>query len=236
MFASASLGRERRPGFEFIPRHRHGCGYLALVLDGGYEEAGDRGRRRVGPGDVILHGRFEAHLDRFAGSGAEILNLALPDEVEPASPFARICDPDAVVRLAERDPEAAAALLLAGLEPVAPESIDWPDALAAHLIRDPSLRLGDWAHATKLADATVSRGFRQIYGLSPCAFRAQARGRLAWRAILTSETPLPEMAVELGFSDQAHMTRTVRAITGQPPGYWRRASSNGFKTGARAAA
>jgi AraC-like DNA-binding protein len=38
---------------------------------------------------------------------------------------------------------------------------------------------------------------------------------------VTARQALTDLAYELGFADQAHMTRTVRAITGQPPRAWR---------------
>jgi quercetin dioxygenase-like cupin family protein len=37
-----------------IPRHYHWLPYAAVVLSGGYEEAGDGGRRHVRPGDVLI--------------------------------------------------------------------------------------------------------------------------------------------------------------------------------------
>jgi len=39
---------------------------------------------------------------------------------------------------------------------------------------------------------------------------------------------LAEIAAVAGFADQSHMTRAVRALTGQTPGDWLR--SNRFKT------
>ena len=49
----------------FMDRHVHKRAYAALVLSGGYEEAGDSGRHRVQAGNVVLHEAFEAHLDRI---------------------------------------------------------------------------------------------------------------------------------------------------------------------------
>lgn len=57
--------------------------YLALVLSGGYEEAGGRGLYRVKAGDEMMHGGFEAHLNRYAATGSGVLNLPLPAWVEP---------------------------------------------------------------------------------------------------------------------------------------------------------
>ena len=89
------------------------------------------------------------------------------------------------------------------------------------LLTEAWMRIGDWAREHGLADATVSRGFSQVYGVSPSAFRAEVRGRLAWRRIVDAGQALTELAYELGFADQAHMTRAVRAITGKPPRAWR---------------
>jgi AraC-like DNA-binding protein len=220
-FASVTLGFEQRPAWEVIPRHRHRGAYLSLVLGGSYEETGDRGRIRVRPGDMLIHGAFDSHLNRFPAAGARILNLTLPDDIEPITGFARSPNTDIAIRLAERDPRAAAELLVASAEPERAHAGDWPDLLADALAADPSLRIGNWASDHGLADATVSRGFQQVYGVSPSAFRAQVRGRLAWRRIVEADQALTELAYELGFADQAHMTRTVRTITGQPPRAWR---------------
>ena len=74
--ASAIPGYEKRPRWLEMPRHRHDHGYLSLVLSGGYEETGDRGRFRLEPDDILVHGAFDTHLNRFAGREAEILNLS----------------------------------------------------------------------------------------------------------------------------------------------------------------
>jgi AraC-like DNA-binding protein len=222
-FASVALGFEQRPAWEMIPRHRHRGAYLSLVLEGSYEETGDRGRIQVHPGDMLMliHGAFDSHLNRFPAAGARILNLTLDDGIEPETGFARSPEADTAIRLAEEDPRAAAELLVATAVPAHAHAGDWPDLLADALAADPALRIGDWAHDHGLADATVSRGFLQVYGISPSAFRAQLRGRLAWRRIVNASQALTDLAYELGFSDQAHMTRTVCAITGQPPRVWR---------------
>src|SRR3954470_21577524 len=131
-FHTASFGRERCEAGD-LPRHRHAGGYVTLILAGGYEEAGDAGRFRAGPGDVLVHRPFEAHLNRFARSSADVLNLPLPPDAGDGA-YGRIADPDAAMRLAERDMAAAAALLVEHAEPADSEE-DWPDLLARHLSR-----------------------------------------------------------------------------------------------------
>ncbi len=221
VFHRVCSGRQRRSGFAQLPRHRHKPSYLALVLSGGYEEAGDRGRYSVHAGDLVLHGSFEAHLNRYASTGAEVLNLFLPEWLEPGSPLMRTTDLDFAVRLAEKDTREATDFLLSTAKPVPLCPSDWPDSLALAIIQDPHLRLGTWASEYGLAEATVSRGFHQVYGVKPSAYRLQIRGRMAWRRAVTGVDSLSQLAMDTGFSDQAHMTRTVAGITGQTPGAWR---------------
>jgi len=218
--------RQYRQGHTFLGRHRHAHSYLALVLSGGYEEAGDRGGIRVRAGDVVMHGAYEAHLNRYDADGAEVLNVALPQAFEPQTTVMRLRDPDAVVRVAERDPREAAAMVLSLMQPILSNSpgcsTNWPHQLAAALKSNPDLRLRDWARFHSLADETVSRGFQKVFGVSPSAFRAQLRARRAWRMVVGDPGSLCEIAARTGFCDQAHMTREVRAITGRTPGQWRR--------------
>lgn len=70
--------RQQLPSGASLPRHRHGEAYVALVLEGGYEEAGVLGRVRVEPGQAVLHGAFEGHRNRIGARGARVLNLTLP--------------------------------------------------------------------------------------------------------------------------------------------------------------
>src|SRR3954453_4945780 len=158
-FHRTHFGRERCDVSD-LPRHRHIRGYLTLILPGSYVESGDGGRFRAGPGDLLLHRPFEAHLDRFAQRSADLVNLPLPCGADAVA-FGRIADPDAAMRLAEHDPAAAASYLVQRVEPAAGEA-DWPDLLAAELMAGAPLRIGDWARLHSLAPATVSRGFRQV--------------------------------------------------------------------------
>ena len=124
-----------------LSRHSHEEAYAALVLSGAYEEAGDQGRFQVKAGDVVLHDRFEAHLDRFSPSGAVVLNLRLPAHHSFTPGFAKIADLELLVRTAEISEARAADLLLEMVERRTPAYADWPDELAAILIRNPSLSL-----------------------------------------------------------------------------------------------
>ena len=217
-FASVAFGRETCDSGD-LARHRHDRGYMAVVLRGGYFEAGDAGRFQVREGDVLIHRPFEAHRDFFAGREADVLNLPLPADC-PRTGMVRISDPDAVARAAEVNLKAAATLVCAMRTPASGND-DWPDVLAAELRKPNAMGIGEWARRNGLAPATVSRGFFQAFGTTAARYRAEARGRLAWEAVRTSRQSFAQLAFDLGFADQAHMTRSLTEITGLPPGKWR---------------
>lgn len=223
--------RERWCGQSGVPRHTHRTAYAAVVLSGGYEECGNRGRFRVRPGDVLLHAAFDAHLDRFGARDTEILNLALRDPTAAKVWGGQVGDADAIVRLAERDPDAASGALIAALLGTPRAERDWPDLLAEDIARDPGLRLESWARRLGLAAETLSRAFKKLYGVTPARFRAETRARRALLHLAGSKGALAGVAARAGFADQPHMTRAVKALTGAPPGAWR-ATSNRFKTAA----
>jgi len=227
-FAQIIEGLQHVGGHARHPRHRHAMPYAAIVLRGGYEEAGERGRHRMREGDVLLHDAFDAHCDRFDDQACEILNLHLPPDYVPPLAFAHVRDLDGVVRRAKRDTREAVSFLLSALEPAAARPNDWPDELVATLWADPHLRLGAWASAHRLSRESVSRTFARIWAVTPARFRADVRARKAWRSIVSSKLPLAALAAEAGFADQAHFTREILAVTGRTPGTWRR--SNPFKT------
>jgi AraC-like DNA-binding protein len=70
----------------------------------------------------------------------------------------------------------------------------------------------------------LTRAFREALGISPGDYARSLRGSHALKAIAT-QTPLSVVAVELGYSDQAHLTREVRRLYGFTPGHYRSPST-----------
>ena len=218
--AHTRLGRDRLAAGTTMQRHRHAIGYVAVVLAGGYLESGDAGRRRVGPGDALVHRAFEGHLDRIGPRGAIVVNVPLPASIALPDAF-RVRDADAIARAAESDVTAASELLEPCAGAVALED-DWPDRLAALLRVRSDVRLAQWAETMGLASATVSRGFRAAFGATPARYRAEARARRALEALYERDDPLVEIALACGFADQSHLSRAIVELTGIAPSAWRR--------------
>ncbi|WP_162806352.1 helix-turn-helix domain-containing protein [Sphingosinicella terrae] len=205
-----------------LPWHSHDEGYAAIVLEGGYMEAGDGGRVRVTAGHVLVHSPFSGHADWIDGRGAGIVNVPLPLAAALACRSGRTADPEGLVRSLREAPEAASAILSEAVVEATPAEADLPDRLALAMRQEERLSLAHWAAAHRISTRTLTRQFRQCFGLAPARFRWRARTLAAWRAILLESQPLASVAASFGFSDQAHLTRSVRALTGRPPKAWRR--------------
>ncbi|PXY25964.1 hypothetical protein BAY59_20640 [Prauserella coralliicola] len=68
----------------------------------------------------------------------------------------------------------------------------------------------------------LQRAFRARFGLPPHAYLNQHRVRTA-RSLLARGVPPAEVAVTVGFVDQAHLSRHFTRIVGVPPGAYARA-------------
>lgn len=64
----------------------------------------------------------------------------------------------------------------------------------------------------------LSRTFRHHTGMSVSRYRNRVRISRALYRIQEGETDLAGLAASLGFSDQAHLSRTMRAESGETPG------------------
>ena len=93
------------------------------------------------------------------------------------------------------------------------------DLLTDRLADPPSL--DDLALATGMSPFTLLRVFRGETGLPPHAYLNQLRVRLARRLLDAGVAPA-EVAAEVGFADQAHLTRHFKRVMGVPPGAYQR--------------
>ncbi|HEY1874769.1 MAG TPA: helix-turn-helix domain-containing protein [Steroidobacteraceae bacterium] len=219
-FRSVVAGVETLSPGASMPRHHHNEGYATIVLAGSLTEVSFAGRMCAAAGDVLLHGRFDCHLDKGGVKGPlQILRLPWPhDTIEGQF---RVRDPDALARLAEIDPERAAARLYEELRPIAARERYWLDDLADALRYGSDLPLQEWAEIRGLRPTTLSSVFHREFGVYPKRFRLESRTRLAWREIVRSTASLTEIALNLGFSDLPHLSRSIHVFTGRSPRDWR---------------
>jgi AraC-like DNA-binding protein len=219
-FRSVVAGVETLCRGASMARHHHDQGYATIVLAGSVTEVSFAGRMYAEAGDVLLHGRFDCHLDK-GGRKVPLQILRLPWPHDTIEGQFRVRDPDALARLAEVDPERASARLHEELRPVAARERYWVDDLADTLRGGSDLPLQDWAEIRGLRPTTVSAVFRREFGVYPKRFRLESRTRLAWREIVRSTAPLTDIALNLGFSDLPHLSRSIHVFTGRSPSGWR---------------
>lgn len=77
------------------------------------------------------------------------------------------------------------------------------------------------ARRTGCSPHHLSRAFTQLTGSGVSQYRNRIRVAEAVERINDGATDLAALACDLGFADQSHLTRTVRAHTGRPPSGWR---------------
>jgi AraC family transcriptional regulator len=83
--------------------------------------------------------------------------------------------------------------------------------------------VADLCALAQLSEAHFSRAFRRTFGKSPHAFLIRRRVQLAAQYMLQTEAPLSDIALRCGFTDQPHLCKHFRQITGCTPAAWRRA-------------
>ncbi|HEX4157326.1 MAG TPA: AraC family transcriptional regulator, partial [Rhizomicrobium sp.] len=229
-------GFERLTGVSSAPRHRHVEAYATIVLAGDYEQYSYAGRLRVGAGDVVIQPSFDCHADLMLSASLWIVRLHWRRDESLGGVYHNL-EIDEIARAAKRDVVEATELLKSACRrAVCAEAVlqDWADKLARDLAANPRLRIAEWARSHGISREHISRRFSADFGVSPAQFRSELNARAAWSKVTGTRDSLSAIADDLGFADQAHMTRAVTALTGVPPARWRR--SHSFKTAYPAAA
>ena len=85
-----------------------------------------------------------------------------------------------------------------------------------------TIHIRDLSAVARRSPAHFSRKFKLAVGESPHAYVVRRRLERACHLMMTSAEPLSEIALSVGFSDQAHLCRLFRQAFGQSPANWRR--------------
>jgi len=82
---------------------------------------------------------------------------------------------------------------------------------------DPDRPLPELARALAVSPHHLSRVFRALTGHSIARHRMRLRARAALERLAGGDRDLARLAADLGFADQSHLTRVLRAETGRTP-------------------
>lgn len=96
--------------------------------------------------------------------------------------------------------------------------------LVAHMSSSGAQRhsVAEMAECVGLSESWFSSAFKQTTGQTPLQWQLQQRIDMVKDLLATGELTVAEISARLGFTDQAHLTRSFRQATGDTPAAWRR--------------
>jgi AraC family transcriptional regulator len=228
-----------------LGRHVHALPFFSLTLAGGYvERHGTRGVEYA-PDSVAFHPAGEEHEVAVGTAELRCLNVEVRsgwlDGVAAPPRFVRaVGGPLAWLahQLHAEARDSGASLAVEGLvvemlglaaRPAAPMCDRLPprwlrevdDVLQAEYTSPPTL--GVLAQRLGVHPVHLSRTWRRFRQCSLGDAQRRLRIDEARRRLAGGGEPILEVALDLGFADQAHFTRTFRRVTGTTPRAWRRA-------------
>ena len=226
-----------------MPEHAHDHASVSVVLAGGLAERVGRREVEAGPFSVVVKPAEVAHEDRFGRAGARMLGVDLTAEAVRDLPGWR--EGGAGWRW-HHAPEGTERAVRMGLDALAetPDETAVADAIAAllHTATVASGALPPWLARVRehlhdawreaptvsaLADEAgvhrvhLARRFRQHLGTTVTAYLRGLRVQSAAHALAAGDAPLAQIALDAGFADQPHFSRSFRRATGLAPGAYR---------------
>ena len=230
-----------------VPIHRHESAYFSLLLEGSYAERGDGFDLIYEPYTLVFHdagtthedgmeapsrffavellerwndviaelGGARAHVFELAGGDPAWLVLRLYREFRARDAAAESAVEDLIYQLCthvvHRSDEDAE-------EPAWLQAVD---ATVRDGFRDP-VDLRSIAVSAGVHPAHLCRAFRRFRGRTISDAVLGMRVQHLCRRLIECDDPLSALAQETGFTDQSHMTRVFKRVTGRSPGAHRR--------------
>lgn len=232
-----------------LERHSHERAYFCLIRRGSYVETYGRRTRVCKPMTLAFHPPGEAHAETFAGCPVASFNVEIGTEwLYRANELTGLLDQPAEfqgggvaalgLRLFRefRREDSDSALLIeslateilaaaAGLNLKADSAAEprWLVNAREFLdvrFREP-LTLRIIAREAGVHPVYFASAFRRFQRCSVGEYLRRRRLECARRKLGDFELPVAEIALEAGFADQSHLTRTFKRFTGQTPGEYR---------------
>lgn len=232
-----------------IPRHAHENAYFIFALSGGQEESFGLRSRTYGPGTLAFHPAGEFHREKLGPTGMRGLHVEFgADWLKRHPEVSRFLENGAhfqggrfawLARKVHQEfccmddvaPAAIEGLVLeilaeatrAGRRETAGKHPRWL-MQAKELIQasfSEPLSLSHLAAAVCVHPVHLAREFRRHYHCTVAEYVRQLRVARACAEISTSNRSLADIAIEAGFSDQAHFTHVCKRLTGRTPGQFR---------------
>jgi len=235
----------RYPGGLTMPFHHHPSAYLCYVVRGGITERDRHVERVYDAGSVHFHPAEDPHTGWTGAQGLTTLSV-VPSEraralIERAAPRRGPVAPELSTLAARMVREfhagdSASELAIEGLAlemvaAVARAAVRgsrrppaWLDLVrdALHERFAERLAIGELARLAGVHEVHLVRAFRLHHGCTPGAYVRRLRLEAARGALARDGRPIVDIALDAGYSSQAHFTRAFCREVGLPPAAWRR--------------
>lgn len=188
--------------------------------------------------DLHLHkDRLLRFLSPSVGSSAALAALRRPVEIQDVGPIGTLAGllVDEVSSPTKHAvyAESLVGSIVSGLLDIADHDTEQPNgrltqAQMNRLISclnarsDCRLSVAEMAETVGLSESWFANVFKQTTGKTPLQWQLGKRIDLAQKLLVESELTIADIAAQLGFSDQAHLTKAFRQIAGSTPAAWRR--------------
>jgi AraC family transcriptional regulator len=247
-FGPFAITASRYRAGELLPRHCHEQAYLYVMLAGGIAERALYRENLCTRGWLIYNEAGEAHQDQVLDQGALGLNIEMSAGWLVCLSETGSAREPVLYQHAGPAVTAVGTLQLAmswhdclqvlGVEEAVVRLIDSLQRPGQHRRRPPrwlgmaeelirsryflGLCLDEIAEVAGVHPAHLCREFRRRFGCTMTQYAVRLRADRALQEVIRSDTPLATVAAQLGFADQAHLTRTIREHFGTTPGRLRR--------------
>jgi AraC family transcriptional regulator len=240
-----------------IPRHEHESAHFCLGVTGACTERIHGRDLDCVPGTLEFHPAGTCHASRWREAEGRCFTVTLgtswtarlaelEKELAPRSGVLGAAAGDLMARLRREllQPDACSAMAVEGLTltlisaagRMSASSTSGPpswlaraeDFLRAHAHH--SVRVEDAARAAGVEPVLLSRWFRRVHGITTGEFVRRMRVERACE-LLSSSASLSVIALECGFADHAHFTRTFRRVMHMTPSAYRRVRGHASRAG-----
>jgi AraC family transcriptional regulator len=237
------------PDFK-MPAHCHRNAFLYLVRQGVLTEVCDWKSETAHPSTLIFHPSGQLHANHFLGAGARVFNVELDsgwlDRLQACS---LVLDAPAyfqgghlvglAARLYEeaRETDPASRFVVEGLAlellaQMARHSVSLAERTPPHWLQQArellheqfsaSLTLSEIASVVGVHPVHLASSFRRHFGCTVGDYVRRLRIESSSHQLIQSDVPLSEIALDAGFANQSHFTRTFRRLMGTTPAAYRK--------------
>ncbi|REJ77517.1 MAG: AraC family transcriptional regulator [Acidobacteria bacterium] len=230
-----------------LPEHSHELAFFCLLIDGSYSESFGRRRLSYRPFSILWHPSGIEHKDEIGENGGRFFGIEIQQEgLRTLKDFASVPPHfyergTPLVWLAcrlyheFRNWQTCSELVAEGItlemlgrsarKEAAPEKKPprWlekvVDKLSDEFRESPSTN--ELAEIAGVHPVHLASVFRKFRGETIGEYLQSRRVEYACGKLADRETPLADIAVDAGFSDQSHFTKVFRRSTGLTPGAFR---------------